>query len=108
MSVEVLKAKHDILISLGKLPDQAEIEAIRDYKNEIAAKRKEVTREEGLSQFFGQSHLIFAISVTLLAAGISLSGMSVIVSQKWLWAVGLAIGALGAVGIILGIISMLV
>ena len=107
VSVEVLKAKHDILISLGEVPDEAEIQAIEEFEDEIAKKRAEVTQEEGLAQAFGQTNLVFAISVTLLAAGISLSGMSVVVSEKWLWAVGLVIGALGAMGIILGIITML-
>ena len=106
VSVEVLKAKHDILISLGEVPDEAEIQAIQEFEEEIADKRAEATQEEGLAQAFGQTHLVFAVSVTLLAAGISLSGMSVVVSEKWLWAVGLFIGGLGSLGIVLGIISM--
>jgi hypothetical protein len=108
MSVEVLKAKHDILTSLGEVPDQAEIQAIEEFEDEISEKRAEVTQEEGLAQAFGQTHLVFAISVTLLAAGISLSGMAVVVSEKWLWTIGLIIGGLGAIGIVLGIISMFV
>ena len=107
VSVEVLKAKHEILISLGEIPDEAEIETIRDLEKEIEDKQKEIIAESSLSQTSGQTHMIFAISVAILAAGISLSGMSIVVTQKWLWVVGMIVGAVGIVGISWGIISML-
>ena len=107
VSVEVLKAKHEILFSLGENPDEAEIEAIRVYEEEIQEKRSEILEEEALANTLGQTHLIFAISVAILAAGISLSGMSIVVSQKWLWVVGMCIGAVGVVGVLWGIITML-
>ena len=105
--VDVMKAKHEILNSLGETPDEAEIDAIRVYEEEIDQKRKEIAQEEVLAQTFGQTHLIFAISVTILAVGITLSGMSVVIEQKWLWVVGLAAGVLGSFGVVAGIISML-
>ena len=83
VSVEVLKAKHDILISLGETPDETELQAIQTFEDEIQEKREEVTREESLAQVIGQTHLIFSISVTILAAGISLSGMSIVLDMKW-------------------------
>lgn len=107
VSVEVLKAKHEILISLGEIPDEAEIETIRDLEKEIEDKQREIIAESSLSQTSGQTHMIFAISVAILAAGISLSGMSIVVTQKWLWVVGMIVGAVGIVGISWGIISML-
>jgi hypothetical protein len=51
--------------------------------------------------------LMFAISVTILAVGISLGGMSVVIEQKWLWVVGMAAGVLGSFGVVAGIITML-
>jgi hypothetical protein len=51
--------------------------------------------------------LIFAISVTFMAVAISLSGMSVVLGQKWLWVLGMVPGLVGAVGLVLGIITML-
>jgi hypothetical protein len=107
VSVEVLKAKQEILISLGEIPHETEMEAIRIYEEEIEAKQREILEEETLANTLGQTHLIFAISVAILAAGISLSGMSIVVSQKWLWVVGMCIGAVGVVGVFWGIISML-
>lgn len=106
VSVEVLKAKHEILLSLGETPDEAELAAIREFEVEIAEKREEVAQEETLAQIIGQTHLIFAISVAFLAAGISLSGMAVVISEKWLWVVGMLVGAVGVIGILWGIISL--
>lgn len=51
--------------------------------------------------------MIFAISVAILAAGISLGGMAIVVEQKWLWVVGMFLGSVGLVGILWGLISML-
>ena len=107
VSVDVLKAKHEILISLGEVPDEAEIEAIRVFEEEIAQKQDEVFEEETLAQAIGQTHLIFAISVAFLATGISLSGMSIVVGQRWLWVVGMIVSAVGAIGIGLGILTWL-
>jgi hypothetical protein len=107
VSVEVLRAKHEILLSLGEVPDEAELAAIQEYEEEIAIKRQEVVQEETLAQMFGQTHLVFAVSVALLAAGISLSGMAVVVSEKWLWVVGLAVCSIGTIGILWGITAML-
>jgi hypothetical protein len=107
VSVEVLKAKHEILISMGETLDEAEISAIQAIEAEIDQKREEIVEEESLARAFAQTHLIFAVAVTLLAVGISVSGMSVVIEQKWLWGVGMIFGVVGAVGVILGILSML-
>jgi hypothetical protein len=61
-----------------------------------------------LAQLIDQTHLIFAISVAFLAAGISLSGMAVVISEKWLWFIGLLVGAVGVLGTGWGIVSMLI
>lgn len=50
--------------------------------------------------------MIFAVDVTVLAVAISVSGLSVVVEQKWLWAVGMFIGLVGSVGVAMGILSM--
>ena len=107
VSVEVMKAKHDILTNLGQSPDEAEIDAIRAFELEIEEKQAEFAQEERPVQSIGQTHLIFAISVTFMAVAISLSGMSVVLGQKWLWALGMVPGLVGAVGLVIGIITML-
>ena len=108
ISVEILKAKHDILLSMGESPDEGELAAIQVFEAVIAEKREEVVEEDTLAQVLGQTHLVFAISVAFLAAGISLSGMAVVVSEKWLWIIGLFIGVVGSMGIVWGISKMLI
>lgn len=108
VSVEVLKAKHEILLSLGEIPNNDDLAAIRDFETEIAEKQEEVLREETLADIAGQSHIIFAMSVAILAVGISLSGMAVVVSLRWLWVFGVIVGVLGSLGIAWGISSMFV
>lgn len=108
VSVEVLKSKHEILISLGETPDEAEVAAIQAFEAEIEEKREAAVEEETLAQVIAQTHLIFAIAVTVLAVGISVSGMSVVLEQKWLWTVGMVFGTVGTIGLGIGIISMLV
>lgn len=107
VSVEVLKAKHEILFSMGETPEQAEISAIQAYEAEIEEKRKALIREERLVQTIGQTHLIFAIAVAVLAVGISVSGMSVVIDQIWLWWMGIVFGLVGSFGVILGVTTML-
>ena len=107
VNVEILRTKHEILTSLGEIPDETELEAIRKFEKEILEIDAEVSEDEAVSQMTGQIHLVFAVSVTIIAAGISISGMSVLVHLKWLWAVGMVLGLVGAVGVVMGIISML-
>jgi hypothetical protein len=107
VTVEILQAKHEILDSLGEAPDEGELLAISEFEAEIAKKQAEINREETVTTLAEQTHLVFAISVAMLAAGISLCGMAVVVSERWLWIVGLAVGGLGSIWILWGIGSML-
>jgi hypothetical protein len=106
VTVEVLKAKHEILSSLGEARDPDEIAVVEAYEEQIAELFEETAREEGVVQEAGSAHLILAIAVTVLSVGITLCGMSVVIDQKWLWMAGLAIGLAGAVGLVIGILSM--
>jgi len=107
VTVEVLKAKHEILSSLGEAPDPYEIALIEEYEEQIARLLEETAHEEGQVQEASSAHLILAIAVTVLSVGITLCGMSVVVEQKWLWIAGLAIGLVGAIGLGIGIVSLL-
>jgi hypothetical protein len=107
VSVEVLRAKHEILAGLGEPVDPAEIAQIQAYEEEARELEREAGREEEQAQATGYSHLVLAIAVTVLSVGITLSGMAVVVDERWLWVAGMAIGACGILGLILGIISTL-
>ncbi len=106
ISIEILKSKHEILISLGDTPDQEEIKAIAVFEEEMQELKPESEDEETLVLTAAKSHQIFAIAVSLLSLGAALCGMSIIINQKYLWVVGLVFGAIGTVGLVWGVVRM--
>jgi len=105
--VETLKVKHEILTALGETPDQAEITTIAAIEEEILELEIRAVSDESLVKTTTKSHHIFAIAVALLSLGTALCGMSIIVNQKFLWGAGLLFGAIGTVGVGLGVLRML-
>ena len=100
---EVLKAKHEILVSMGETPDESEIAQIEKYEAEAEALDAKVARAEARVQSMDQPHLVFLLAVVLLSAGITLSGMSFIIERKFLWYLGIVFGVAGALGVGFGI-----
>ena len=107
VSVEVLRAKHEILASLGEAVDPVEVALIQAYEEEEADLIIEAALEEAETQLTGYTHLVLAIAVTVLSVGITLGGMAVVVEEKALWLTGLVIGTVGTLGLALGIVMML-
>ena len=105
--VEILKPKHEILTEMGENPDPDEVKIIAQSEGDLEELKANVSHEESQSLSRSNAHVTFAIAVTLLSLGITLGGMSVVVERKFLWIAGLAIGAVGAVGVIAGVITML-
>lgn len=103
LAIQVLKNKHEILISRGEVPDETELAQIVVFEAEVEELEREAERDEAGVQSSGRLHLIFAISATILAIGISLSGMAIIIGQRLLWYSGMIFGAVGAIGVGLGI-----
>ena len=95
LHIEVLRSKHDILNSLGKLPDPKEVERIWQYEKESAALAIAVAVEETQVGIANYVHAIFALGVTLLSIAITLSGMAIISDRQVLWHVGIVLGAVG-------------
>jgi hypothetical protein len=105
--VETLKSKHGILTALGETPDQAEITTITAFEKEIQELDNETIDDESRVKTTTEAHHIFAIAATLLSLGTALNGMSCIVERKFLWRVGLLFGAIGTIGVGLGVLRML-
>ena len=105
--VETLKSKHEILTTMGEIPDQTEIKAINAIEKEIQEYDTQAVGEETLVLTATTSHHIFVIAVALLSLGTALCGMSIIVNQKFLWGAGLLFGAIGTAGVGLGVLRML-
>ena len=108
LSVVMLKAKHQILLKLGEPLDEAEVEEIRSYEEQMRDDRAEVRNDQLKAIEASHAHIVFALAVMMLAVGISLSGMSVVLDQRWLWLVGLVSGAGGAICFVIGVLTMVI
>ena len=108
VAVDILKAKHDILITLGEKPDETELAQIADYERQATEFADEAQFEESKVQGLVLPHLLFAVAVTLLSVGIAMNGIAVVVKKRLLWLVGMAFGLLGAIGILAGVLTMTV
>jgi len=106
VSVEMLKAKVEIMSALGEKPDPADLALILEYDEESNEMEGEAAQEETRTQAITASHLSLAVSAAILSIGITLSGMAIIVDQKFLWHLGLLFGFIGSIGVAYGIISM--
>ena len=107
VSIEVLKAKVQILSELGETPDAADLAQIKAYETQITTFDEEATFEENGVQSVSATHLILAVAVTTLSVGITLSGMAIIINQKALWIAGLVVSSVGILGVGYGILSRL-
>jgi hypothetical protein len=106
IQVEVIKTKHEILIALEAVPDQAEAEAIAAFERPIREHKRHTDSEESTVISTIETHHIFAVAATLLSMGTALNGMSVIVNRKYLWVTGLVFGAIGTLGVLAGVVRM--
>lgn len=95
LHIEVLRSKHDILKSIGKSPDAAELQRILEYAKEAEALQSDVELKEMQVGIANYDHGIFAVGVTLLSIAITLSGMAIIADRKIVWHVGIFFGAIG-------------
>ncbi|MBT4139524.1 MAG: DUF4337 family protein [Candidatus Latescibacteria bacterium] len=107
LHVEVLRSKHELLKSLGKMPDTAEIVRIRAYEKEVKALAQNVQKEEDLAMSSSHINTIFAIGVTLLSMAIAMSGMAIVAGRQGLWLVGLVFGVLGCGFVAFGVVQFL-
>ena len=107
VTIQVLRAKHELLEGLGRAADPDELAQIQVFEEETEALGAELAAEERQDQRTGNTHLILAIAVMLLSVGITLGGMAIVVEEKFLWYAGLAVGAVGILGLVLGIVRML-
>ena len=105
--LETLKSKHEILTALGETPDPAEVETVVAFEEKMRELETDTAREETLALAGARADTVFAIAVTLLSLGITLGGMAIVMERKFLWIVGVVLGALGAVGIGMGVLTLL-
>jgi Domain of unknown function (DUF4337) len=107
VEIEVLRSKHDLLVHLGEEPSASEVSRVRLYEENREKMSKRTANDEGVVRAETHAYVIFAVAVTLLSVGITLGGMSMIAKKRFLWVIGLALGAGGAVTVVLGLRAML-
>ena len=100
--IEVLGAKHEILRQFDETPPESELARVRAYREDVARLANQTIEEETNVRTATHAHLVFAVAVTLLSIGITLSGMAIIARRRFLWLVGLVFGLAGAVSVVLG------
>ena len=101
--IEVLRAKHDILLTFGETPDAEEVSRIAAYEEEVAQLEEEIAEEEATVTRVNSAHLIFAIAATVLTVGIAVAGMAIVVNQRMLWIGGMSFGAAGIAVLVFGL-----
>ncbi len=107
MTIEVLGSKHEVLAAMGQEPEAAELATIQQYRADIEHIVAAAAAEEVAALAETSVHQIFAIGLTILSIAVSLSGMSVVVSSRWLWQVGLGFSAVGVLVALVGFSAML-
>lgn len=95
--VSILVSKHDVLTAVGQTPDPDEVARIEEFEAEAERLEAEAEELEQEATETGSIHLIAALSATLFAVAIAVTGLSAIVRMKWLWLAGGAIGVVGVV-----------
>jgi chromosome segregation ATPase len=95
IEIDILASKHDILTALGKTADEDEARIVADAKR-IRETTPELKLDELEIKETMHHHELFAIGVTLLSIGITLSGMAIVSRRPPIWYVGLVSGLIGA------------
>ena len=90
-----LRTKHEILLGLGLSVDPDELALIAAYDQEAEELAAEAASSEAAARQAGSTHLILAVAATVLGIGIVVTGLSVILARKWVWAAGTVIGVFG-------------
>ncbi len=100
----VLESKMELLRSLGKEPEAKDGEKITEYKNQQKEIEDKAHEKEQSSEQHLALHQILAKGVTVFQIAIALGAISALSRRKWLWYVSLALGALGLLFFLQGIL----
>lgn len=106
VDMNILDVKHGILLAQGLDPEPAEVTRVEAFHAEYETRRQALQADEATVGVIAQSHQIFSIAGTILAIAIVVTGMAVIMSTRWLWIAGAAIGMVGLAATAFGVISL--
>jgi hypothetical protein len=106
VSAEILQSKHDILTALGESPDPDEVAFVEEMGAEAERVAAEGAAAEAAALSSASNHLISAISATLFAVSIAVTGLAAVVRQRWLWGAGVGLGAIAMVPLLIAVVGL--
>jgi hypothetical protein len=106
LTIEILRTKHELQIALGQPPDPVEVAEIERMEAEAERYAEEAAAAEASALGAASNHLLLAIAATVAAIAIAVTGLAPIVIQRWLWIVGIVIGAAATGLLAIGIVRI--
>jgi hypothetical protein len=106
ITVEVLRAKHEVQTALGVTPDAEEVAEIAALEAEAAVEDDKALADDAAVREGSSEHLVFALAATVFAVAIAVTGLSAIVRQRWLWGAGIVMGVVAVAVLAAGVIWM--
>ena len=97
VEAEVLRSRVELRETVGLPVPPGSEERIAELEAEAEAAARTAAELRDASFNVGSQHLVFAVAAALFAVAIAVTGMAVIVDQRWLWVVGGGIGVVGLV-----------
>ena len=97
VSAEILQSKHDILTALGEPLNPDEAAFVEEMEAEAERLAAEGEAAEAAALDAASVHLVAAISATLFAVSIAVTGLAAVVRQRWLWSAGIGLGVIASV-----------
>lgn len=91
----VLRAKGDVLTSLGRPVTAEDAKDIERYEAEQQDIYKEAKGREEVSHAHLKRHVILARAVTLFQVAIAVAAIAVLTRLRWFWGLGILVGLLG-------------
>ena len=104
---DLLSVKHDLLVGMGITPDAAEAAEVEAFRSAAEAEARDARLAEEEAIRTESVHLTFAIAATLFAIGIAVTGMSIIVSQRWLIFAGAFFGVVALAVAVFGVAQLI-
>jgi hypothetical protein len=105
LSAEILQSKHGILTALGEPLDPDEVAFVEEMEADAERLAAGGEAAEVATLSAASTHLVAAISATLFAVSIAVTGLAAVVRQRWLWFAGIGMGVIAAVPLALAVVG---
>jgi hypothetical protein len=100
----VLGSKLELLASLGKPAPSKDAEKLAEYRKDMETIKEQAEAKERESSEHMRRHVILARAVTFFQIAIALAAMAVLTKSRSLWIGGLALGGVGVVFFVVGLV----